>query len=65
VNRAGDGVGEDEAKTAVREAHGDTTPAAEYDGGEGTAASELASAADAAAVRDRWSDSQFRSCSDL
>jgi len=37
----------------VREAHGDTTPAAEYDGGEGTAASELASAADAAAVRDR------------
>jgi len=53
ADRAGDAVGEDEAKTAVREAHGDITSGAENSAHEGRAVSELASVADAEAVRDR------------
>ena len=56
ANRAGDDVGEDEAETAVREAHGDIASGAETSAGEPRSQSELASAADAQAVRDRKSD---------
>jgi hypothetical protein len=56
ADRAGDAVGEDEAKTAVREAHGDITSGAENGASGGQTVSELASAADAEAVRDRKSN---------
>ena len=56
ADRAGEGVGEDEAKTAVREAHGDIASAAEGRAREAGSPDELASAADAQAVRDRKRD---------
>ena len=56
ADRAGEGVGDDEAKTAVREAHGDIESGAESGASEPRSQNELASAADAQAVRDRRSD---------
>ena len=53
ADRAGEGVGPDEAKIAVREAHGDIESGAESVASEPLSPSELASAADAQAVRDR------------
>jgi hypothetical protein len=56
ADRAGDGVGDDEAQTAVREAHGDIESGAQSGASEQRSQSELASAADAQAVRDRGAD---------
>ena len=56
ADRAGDAVSEDEAETAVRGAHGDIEPGTESGASERPAQSDLASAADAEAVRDRKSN---------
>jgi hypothetical protein len=56
ADRAGDAVGDREAEVAVREAHGDIEPGAENGASERPAPGELASAADAEAVRDGKSD---------
>jgi hypothetical protein len=56
ADRAGDGVGDDEANTAVREAHGDIESGADSGASEPRLPNELASTTDAAAVRDRNPD---------
>jgi len=53
AERAADDVGDDDAKPAVREVHGDIESGAET---EPRSQDELASAADAEAVRDRSPD---------
>jgi hypothetical protein len=54
ADRAGDAVSEEEAQIAVREAHGDIEPAT--DSGESARQNDLASVADAEAVRDEESN---------
>jgi hypothetical protein len=56
ADRAGDDVGDDDAETAVREAHGDIESGAETSASYPRSQNELASTADAQAVRDRRPD---------
>jgi hypothetical protein len=56
ARRAGDAVGADEAKTAVREAHGDIEAGTDGLGSEARSEGDLASPSDAENVRDRKSN---------